>query len=65
MLAVMRDVDVPIMLLKKEFVPSMVHHGQKSIAVMKDVLIMLLREEYVSDTVLKLRLAALKDVTIR
>ena len=45
MLAVMRD--VPIMLLKKEFVSSMVHHGQKSIAAMRGVPIMYKKEDFV------------------
>ena len=59
MLAVMRD--VPIMLLKKEFVPSMVHHGQKSIAVMKDALIRHRMEEFVTDMVQRERNANMRD----
>ena len=34
-LVVMRD--VPIMLLREEFVSDTVHHGQKRLAAMKDV----------------------------
>ena len=59
MLAVMRD--VPIMLLRKEFVPSMVHHGQKSIAVMKDVPTLLSMEEFVTDMVQRERNANMRD----
>ena len=60
--------DVPIMLLKEEYVYDMVHHGRNIFAIMKEgVPTKLSREGYVRGMVpkLRLRLAATKDVPIQ
>ena len=56
--------DVPIMLLKEEFVRDMVPK-LRFFAAMKDAPIKHRMEEFVSDMVPKLRFAAMKDVPIK